>query len=522
MAFLIMMLMANTFIGLGQLAQVHNEFAAVAHYDVALMETLTSINEYQLEKNVLLEKLIAIAEELGFEQTTFARAQYLSDQIKVLNEGFDRYTRQGLEEIARAKKIIAQASVSAQPMDTAKLQYTLRALDRLETVHVQYDALISQMLRFVQAGGFQLSLDDVQKFKRQEDTLSKDLKSLLVEVQGFVRESLERVGQWQRKAYDILLLSLGISAILGLLLAFWIVHRISYSLRDLGQAARQVGQGNFVVDLKTSSHDEIAEVAQAFNAMSAQLQAFTRQLEEKNKTLAASNQELDRFAHTVSHDIVEPLTAIIGYSAYLEDHYAAVLDQKGKDTLAGVRKGAVRMDRLVKDLLELTRMKRIKNPYGQVNVAEAVDAALANCAYAIDHTKAQIKIETPLPVIVCDRIKLTIAFTNLIGNAVKFSAKHRPNSAMVRIGYKDTPEAHEFYVIDNGIGIEEDQQQTIFDIFVRLHSIKEYEGSGAGLAIVKAALEDQGGTIRVQSKPGEGATFIFTIPHNLTPFKPLI
>jgi light-regulated signal transduction histidine kinase (bacteriophytochrome) len=137
----------------------------------------------------------------------------------------------------------------------------------------------------------------------------------------------------------------------------------------------------------------------------------------------------------------------------------------------------------------------------------------------IRQASANIEIEKKMPEIVCDRIKITAVFFNLISNAVKFVKADVP--PVIKIGWNETREGYEFYVQDNGIGIDPRHHQEIFDIFKRLHTVDQYDGSGAGLAIVKAALEDQGGRVRVESSLGQGAKFIFTIPKNLTPAKPL-
>jgi light-regulated signal transduction histidine kinase (bacteriophytochrome) len=136
----------------------------------------------------------------------------------------------------------------------------------------------------------------------------------------------------------------------------------------------------------------------------------------------------------------------------------------------------------------------------------------------IRQSKADIKIEGVLPEIIGDRIKMTAVFFNLISNAVKFAKPNVP--PVIKIGWNETPKDYEFYVQDNGIGIDPLQHQEIFVIFKRLYPADQYGGgSGIGLSIVKAAVEDHGGRVRVESSLGQGSKFIFTIPKNL-PAKP--
>jgi len=203
----------------------------------------------------------------------------------------------------------------------------------------------------------------------------------------------------------------------------------------------------------------------------------------------------------------------------LEKHYMVRLDKLGQDSLSGLRKGATRLSVLIKDMLELTKMHRIKNPYSKVSIQDIVDVSLANCDFMIRQANAEIRVDGKLPEIICDRIKMTAVFTNLINNAVKFSKPNEP--VIIHIGWNETPKEYEFYVKDNGVGIDPQFHQVIFEIFKRAHASEQYAGTGVGLAIVKAALEDHGGRIRVESSPDQGTTFIFNIPKNLIPAKPI-
>ena len=115
-----------------------------------------------------------------------------------------------------------------------------------------------------------------------------------------------------------------------------------------------------------------------------------------------------------------PLTTIVGYGAYLEGHYAATLDDQGRDCINGVRKGATRLNVMIKDMLELTKMSRVKNPYSRVSIQQVIDAAMANCDFMIRRHRPKSRLRTKMPEIVCDRIKMTAVFFNLIRNAIKF------------------------------------------------------------------------------------------------------
>ena len=454
---LLAFLASLAWVGVRHLADILHEFDRVAQVDLVLMETATSLNDLQLEKEIIFEKLSSSAEELAFGQVNAARSQYLTDYIQGLGEQFDHTIQLADEQMKRID------GISGAPADLKDSFKQMRRQTR------QYDRTVQAIFKAVEKGGFQLSLDDLELTDSRQKVLTENAQTIVSQVWGLVHGSMDRSRRWHQQSKVIFWFSLLLTATLGLLLF-----------------------------------------------------AFKQNLEEisrQKKDLEKLNQELDRFVHTVSHDIAGPLTTIVGYAAYLEGHYAQQLDEQGRNCISGVRKGATRLNILIKDMLELTRMNRVKNPYSRVSIEEIVNAAIANCDFMIRQTNAQVEIEKKLPEIVCDRIKITAVFSNLISNAVKFAkANERP---VVKIGWHETREVYEFYVEDNGLGIDPRHHQEIFDIFKRLHTADQYDGSGAGLTIVKAALEDQGGRVRVESSFGQGAKFIFTIPKGLTPFKSL-
>ena len=236
---------------------------------------------------------------------------------------------------------------------------------------------------------------------------------------------------------------------------------------------------------------------------------------EEKKNLEKVNLELDSFVYTASHDLRAPLRGISSYATFLEEDYNDKFDEKGKDYLNGIRKAAGRMDELIEGLLTLSRLSRIKNPYQEVNFKDLLDSILQRIEFDIRELKVDLRIQTNLPTITCDRIKIGEVLLNLVNNAVKFSSKNNKEHPKVEIGYHDKKKAHEFYVKDNGIGIDPQYHQRIFGLFEHLHLADQFEGVGLGLNIVKRVIEDQGGKVWVESALGKGATFYFTIPRSL-------
>jgi signal transduction histidine kinase len=386
----------------------------------------------------------------------------------------------------------------------------------------------------ISAGGYELSLEDLNRINQKEKILASKIKSLLSEIRQSTQNTLDSAAREEQKARYTLILVLQCIVFVSLVISILIVRSFSRPLKDLVSAAHEIGVGNFKVKLDTKRPDEIGEVSAAFNSMTLQLDEFKRKLEEQNDALAKSlevtnnqkqdlekvNTELDRFVHTVSHDVAAPLTGIEGYGDYLEKHYYVTMDEKGQRSLNGLRRATKRMNMMIKDLLALTRIKRIKNPYEKVDIRLLLDDVLERLEYMIRETGAKIVIASPLPNVVCDRVKVTEVFDNLINNAVKFSStyqKRKGSVATIEIGGHETDQSYQFFVRDNGIGIPVENKEEIFDLFKRLENAAEYEGTGAGLSIVKAGVEDHGGKVWVESNPTpqEGSTFYFTIPKGL-------
>jgi PAS domain S-box-containing protein len=234
-----------------------------------------------------------------------------------------------------------------------------------------------------------------------------------------------------------------------------------------------------------------------------------RELEVKSEELERSNKELDDFTYIVSHDLKEPLRSIDAFSKFIEDDYKDRLGEEGRNYLGRIRANAGRMQALIEDLLEISRIERRRNPFEEVQVEELIDEAKLRLEYAIRQKNAEIIIRDKLPKVFCDRVRLAEVFVNLISNAIKFNDKTQPR---VEIGCSQKGNFYEFYVKDNGPGIEKQYFDKIFEIFQRLGRREEREGTGAGLTIAKKIVEMHKGKIWVESKIGESTTFNFTIP----------
>ncbi len=232
-------------------------------------------------------------------------------------------------------------------------------------------------------------------------------------------------------------------------------------------------------------------------------------LAQASRQLASSNAELQQFAHTASHDLQEPLRMVTSYLGLLERRYGAAFDDEGHEFLHFAIDGAKRMSVLIRDLLEYARIDGRCGELVAVETASVLDEAQANLSTAIAEADGKIVIDGALPTVLGDRGQLVRLFQNLIGNAIKYRDPARP--PLIRIGASRKGAGWMFSVEDNGIGIASEHFDKIFMIFQRLHGRGEYEGTGVGLAIAKRVVERHGGRVWLQSQPGKGSTFFFTL-----------
>jgi PAS domain S-box-containing protein len=232
-------------------------------------------------------------------------------------------------------------------------------------------------------------------------------------------------------------------------------------------------------------------------------------LEQYAADLERSNEELEQFAYVISHDLREPARMVKGYLELLEDRYQGKLDEKGDKFIHYAVDGAERMQEMVKALLDLSRVgTRGKDP-APTDAEAVLERTLRVLGQAIEEYEAEVTYD-PLPTVIADEAQLARVFQNLIANAIKFRREDVPPRVHVAAQQKD--DEWLLSVADNGIGIDPDQAERIFQIFQRLHTRDEYEGLGMGLALCKRIVERHGGRIWVESDPGEGSTFYFTLP----------
>jgi signal transduction histidine kinase len=279
----------------------------------------------------------------------------------------------------------------------------------------------------------------------------------------------------------------------GLLLTYTVSRRINKGLHEIIRSTDKIRQGHLNDRAQVMSGDEIGRVAESINSMAGQL--------------IRSNKELGQFAYIASHDLQEPLRTITNFSKLLNEDYGGRLDEKADKYLQYISLAATRMQNQIHDLLEYSRIgadiEKVEMDSEEV-VREVVDDLHA----AIEASGATIEVGDLPRVPVSTEFKLLLQ--NLLSNAIKY---RKPDEALhISIRAEDAGNEWDFAIADNGIGIAAEYCERIFVIFQKLHSRREYEGTGIGLAQCKKIVELNGGRIWVESEPGKGSTFHFTLP----------
>ena len=312
---------------------------------------------------------------------------------------------------------------------------------------------------------------------------------------------------------------------------------VSRPILDLAQVARTVSrEQNYSIRARSKNRDEIGSLVDGFNELLGQIQKRDAELQQaqaelekrvaqlqvevaerqrteetltnKNLALQRSNAELEQFAYVASHDLQEPLRMITGYTQLLVKRYQGKLDLNADEYINFAVDGAKRMQGLINDLLTYSRVGTRGKAFALADCEIILRNALASLEVAIQESGATVTHD-PLPTVLGDEGQLGQLFQNLISNAIKYRDNKSPE---IHVSSKREGKAWLFSVKDNGIGIDPRYAERIFVIFQRLHTRDEYPGTGIGLALCKKIIERHGGSIWVESAPGEGATFYFTIP----------
>ncbi|MEJ1241000.1 ATP-binding protein [Chryseolinea sp. T2] len=290
-----------------------------------------------------------------------------------------------------------------------------------------------------------------------------------------------------------------ISIIAGIMIALFIANYISGRIVKMVTMANAIAEGNYNVHLPDRGKSEMSQLARALNHMADLLHTnFT--------LLKRQRDELDQFAHIVSHDIKAPLRGIDNVVTWIEEDHSFDLPAKVKEYLDLIKGRVVRAENLLKGILDYARIGREVRDTELVDITELVTEITEDIP---KRAGINFRVQQNMPIIATERVPLLQIFANLISNAVKY---HDKVDGFVKIYYQSNGSHYEFFVEDNGPGIDKIYHEKIFMIFQTLEARDSFESTGVGLAIVKKILDDRNLLIKVQSAPGEGSVFSFAWP----------
>jgi signal transduction histidine kinase len=253
---------------------------------------------------------------------------------------------------------------------------------------------------------------------------------------------------------------------------------------------------------------EIQEREKAEEALNFARDELELRVKERTAELQFKNAEMERFVYTVSHDLRSPLITIQGFNGFLKEDIEQGDNEKVKTDLRLIEQAVTKMDLLLSETLELSRIGRVSNPSEDVPFEEIVQEALLQTSQRIKSAGIEVLVANNLPVVHADRTRIVEAMVNLIENSLKYRGEQQ--HPRIDIGYRTEADETVFFVRDNGIGIDPSQHEKVFELFYKVN--KGSEGTGAGLAIVKRIIDVQGGRIWMESELGKGTTVCFTLP----------
>ena len=320
-----------------------------------------------------------------------------------------------------------------------------------------------------------------------------------------------------QQSFVRILLIVGAALILTLIVSWYLSSRILTSVNELVQGAKSAAKGDFEwAKVTIKSKDEFEYLGEVFNQMLNDIQQSViqiKQAEEAQKRTSAelekTNKELEAFAYSVSHDLRAPLRAIDGFAQMLVEDHGDELVTDGQRQIRVIQSSTRTMGRLIDGLLKFSRLGRKGLHISKINMMQLIEEVYKQ----LKQSKPELKVEltvSELPHANGDPTLIREVLTNLISNAVKFSKTS--DSAIVEISGTTNETENVYIVKDNGVGFDMKYADKLFQVFQRLHSTAEFEGSGIGLALVQPIIHRHGGRVYAESKVNEGATFYFTLP----------
>jgi signal transduction histidine kinase len=487
------------------MSRVGREVGHVAIVEIPLTEAVTRISNFQLKQALSLERAFR------YSSPSFSGDQNNPvplDEATAQFDNFDEDIRSTFGKMEGSLRTHVQETPDLEQEDL--FREISDGLDGIRNSYTGYHSQGRKVLSLLRDGRHEEAkqLLSTSSLEVDEARLRERVESILHLIQEITLTTARRATELQSHTLFSLLVFSVVALFLGVALAVLITLSITRPLSAAVEVAEKMAAGDRNVKIPKSERAEIGQLLAAMQKMLQAVKASELALEERNAELARSNSELEQFAYVASHDLQEPLRMVASYMQLLEKRYKGRLDEKADEFIHYAVDGVVRMKRLINDLLEYSRVGRREIKKERADLNEVFRKAILNLQEAIREKGGRVEAQK-LPIVVGDEIQLVQLFQNLIGNALKFCKERTPD---IQVRCLDTDDEWQITFRDNGIGMEQDSQNKIFQVFQRLHSTKEYPGTGIGLAICKRIVERHGGRIWAESQSGQGSTFFATLP----------
>jgi signal transduction histidine kinase len=336
-----------------------------------------------------------------------------------------------------------------------------------------------------------------------------------------IRSDLQEMYARMWQYIGIILIIFLVSSLVALVVSAIVQRKITQPLLQLVDTARTVtAKKDYSIRARTESNDEMGILVVAFNEMLTQIERQSGALQrssdeceqrviERTRELQYANEELETFSYSVSHDLQSPLRGIDGFCQALVEDNSEMLDERGKDHLKRIQAAIVRMGQLVDDLLDFSKVNRMQLRKTDIDLSVLAQGLLKELQFRDPTREVEFHVQTGL-VVKADEHLIAIVLTNLLENAWKFTSKHK--HALIEVGVLKLPTETAYFVRDNGAGFDMAYVNKLFAPFQRLHTQKEYSGTGIGLATVQRIVSRHGGRVWAEGEMEKGASLYFSLP----------
>lgn len=416
------------------------------------------------------------------------------------------------EELKRFKALTSDNPDQQQRIESLRPLITEKFAELRETINLHQSRQIQEALDVVNSDRGKQTMDTIRV--RIIEMAAEEY--LLLDQRMAIAEQTARNTTIGMTGFAVIGIVIGGG--LSTLIITAVVRRVTLLTQHTKQVESSGDVGKRVPDL---GDDEVGQLAEAFNAMTDNLQTvivelqqseasvktLNNELESRSKSLEKSDAELQQFAYIASHDLKEPLRSIQCFVQMLQEDYEGNLDEQADELIRCTVKATEKMQLLIEDLVNLPRIDSQAKPFEPVEMDDVFADVLSALKTSIRDAGAEVNCDK-LPSVMDDRFQIAQLLQNLIGNAIKYRGDEAP---LVYVAVAEKADSWQFCVSDNGIGIDPKYANQIFEIFKRLHSEAQYPGTGIGLAVCRRVVERHGGKIWLDSAEGEGSTFYFTI-----------